>query len=212
MERYLKQFDKEYMKMAMLKQEETFKHQVHELHRLYQLQKLLMKDMKNAELKRQQTSTQNRPGLERRNVKNERGPNQSCYSSNYFGQRKPHQTLDLGLQAVEYTGRDDGDVMLEVEEESDLELTLAIGSNRSRRKKEETSFTSDSGACFSSSSSESAVVKLKGQEWGLLHMTDISMRFPDDTKSCFNVEGSMRQDGLKQAPWLFQCLSLDLTS
>ncbi|KAG1366871.1 hypothetical protein COCNU_13G006610 [Cocos nucifera] len=211
MERYLKQYDKEYMKMAMLKQEETFRHQVHELHRLYRLQKLLMRDMKNVELKRQQASTQNRPGLARRNAKNERGSNQSCYSS-YFSQRKPHQTLDLGLQAVEYIGRDDGDVMLVAEEESDLELTLAIGSNRRQRKKEETSFTSDSGACFSSSSSESAVVKLNSQEWGLLHVPDISMRFPDETKSCFNVEGRIRQDGLMQPPWLFQCLSLDMTS
>ncbi|XP_047336489.1 uncharacterized protein LOC124940054 [Impatiens glandulifera] len=38
-------YDKEYMKMAMLKHEETFKQQVHELHRLYQIQKGLMKDI-----------------------------------------------------------------------------------------------------------------------------------------------------------------------
>ncbi|XP_008807402.2 uncharacterized protein LOC103719786 [Phoenix dactylifera] len=211
MERNLKQYDKECMKTAMLKQEKTFRHQVHELHRLYRVQKLLMRDMKNVELKRQQAFTQNRPGLERRNVENERGTNQSCYGS-YICQWKPYQTLDLGLPAVECIGRDDGDVMLEVEEESDLELTLAIGSSRSRRKKEETSFTSDSGACFSSSSSESAVVKLNRQEWGLFHVPDISMRFPDETKSCFNVEGRMREDRLKQPPWLFQCLSLDMAS
>ncbi|KAG0489045.1 hypothetical protein HPP92_007658 [Vanilla planifolia] len=39
-----KAYDKEYMKMAMLKHEETFKHQVHELHRLYRVQKVLMKE------------------------------------------------------------------------------------------------------------------------------------------------------------------------
>ncbi|XP_051126754.1 uncharacterized protein LOC127248457 [Andrographis paniculata] len=35
----------DYMKMAMLKHEETFREQVYELHRLYQIQKSLMKDV-----------------------------------------------------------------------------------------------------------------------------------------------------------------------
>ncbi|KAE9449623.1 hypothetical protein C3L33_18473, partial [Rhododendron williamsianum] len=46
MEKLLKPYDREYMKMAMLKHEETFKHQVYELHRLYRIQKILMKSMK----------------------------------------------------------------------------------------------------------------------------------------------------------------------
>lgn len=206
----MKQYEKEYMKMTMLKHEETFRHQVHELHRLYQVQKLLMRDMKNAELKRQWASTNNQPGLEKRKVENERGSNQSCHNG-YLDQRKPRQTLDLELPAEEYIGRDYGDVMLKVEEESDLELRLAIGSNRSRRKKEETSFTSDSGPSFSSSSSESGMVKLNRQEWGLLHVPDMTMRFPDERKNGFHIEEKMRQDGLNQPPWLFQCLSLDMT-
>ncbi|XP_057788665.1 uncharacterized protein LOC131005659 [Salvia miltiorrhiza] len=53
MERLLNQYDKEYMKMAMLKHEETFREQVYELHRLYRIQKMLMKDIaKNARIDR----------------------------------------------------------------------------------------------------------------------------------------------------------------
>ncbi|KAL6894663.1 hypothetical protein ACP4OV_008761 [Aristida adscensionis] len=48
MSRHLKQYDREHMKMAMLKQEETFKQQLQELHRLYRVQKLLMTDAANA--------------------------------------------------------------------------------------------------------------------------------------------------------------------
>ncbi|XP_074587928.1 uncharacterized protein LOC141843800 [Curcuma longa] len=38
----MKQYDRERMKIAMLKQEEIFRYQVHELHRLYKIQKLSM--------------------------------------------------------------------------------------------------------------------------------------------------------------------------
>ncbi|KAL6530071.1 hypothetical protein OROMI_028716 [Orobanche minor] len=42
----LNHYDKEYLKIVMLKHEETFREQVYELHRLYQIQKMLMmKDM-----------------------------------------------------------------------------------------------------------------------------------------------------------------------
>lgn len=242
MERSPKPHDKEFMKMAMLKHEETFRHQVmrnmlnslmfplspslqkldrflglffflvqvHELHRLYRVQKLLMRDMMNAELKRQQASEHYQPTLGRWNVESERGSNQPCYSS-YWDQRKPHQRLDLELPAEEYIGKDDGDMMLEVEEEGGLELTLAIGSSRSQRKKEEASFTSDSGVSFSSSSSDSGAVKLNSQEWGLFQVPDITMRFQDEREGGFNVEERMRQDGLKQPPWLFQWLNLNMT-
>ncbi|CAL9763366.1 unnamed protein product [Musa acuminata subsp. burmannicoides] len=51
MGRYMKQHDKEYLKMAILKQETAFRQQVHELHRLYQVQHLLMREMKNTNKK-----------------------------------------------------------------------------------------------------------------------------------------------------------------
>ncbi|GER30960.1 quinoprotein amine dehydrogenase [Striga asiatica] len=45
MEKLLNNYDKEYLKMAMLKHEETFRDQVYELHRLYRIQKVLMNDI-----------------------------------------------------------------------------------------------------------------------------------------------------------------------
>ncbi|XP_047313162.1 uncharacterized protein LOC124916486 [Impatiens glandulifera] len=48
MDKLLKPYDKEFMKMAILKHEETFKQQVYELHRLYQIQKALMRGVKSS--------------------------------------------------------------------------------------------------------------------------------------------------------------------
>ncbi|KZV24970.1 hypothetical protein F511_01940 [Dorcoceras hygrometricum] len=45
MEKLLNPHDKEYMRKAMLRHEETFRDQVIELHRLYRTQKMLMKDL-----------------------------------------------------------------------------------------------------------------------------------------------------------------------
>ncbi|KAJ0236537.1 hypothetical protein HA466_0258250 [Hirschfeldia incana] len=45
MENLLNPYEKQYMKMAILKHEETFKQHVNELHRLYQVQKILMENM-----------------------------------------------------------------------------------------------------------------------------------------------------------------------
>ncbi|CAN6343035.1 unnamed protein product [Urochloa humidicola] len=43
--------EKEHIKMAMLKQEQTFRQQVHELHRVYRVQKQLMMQMQVTETK-----------------------------------------------------------------------------------------------------------------------------------------------------------------
>lgn len=52
MENPLNHYDKEHMKMAMLKHEETFRHQVGELHRLYRIQKKLMNNVNPENLKK----------------------------------------------------------------------------------------------------------------------------------------------------------------
>ncbi|XLS44233.1 hypothetical protein HN51_001098, partial [Arachis hypogaea] len=49
MEKVVRSCDKEYMKMAMLKHEQTFREQVYELHRLYRIQKILMKNIEVSE-------------------------------------------------------------------------------------------------------------------------------------------------------------------
>ncbi|KAM0032318.1 hypothetical protein Hdeb2414_s0016g00473661 [Helianthus debilis subsp. tardiflorus] len=48
MDKFVQPYDKECMKMALLKHEETFKEQVYELHRLYQIQKMLMKNLQSS--------------------------------------------------------------------------------------------------------------------------------------------------------------------
>ncbi|KAM0936739.1 hypothetical protein DsansV1_C26g0191801 [Dioscorea sansibarensis] len=108
-----------------------------------------------------------------------------CYQEE---RRRIPRQLDLELPAEEYIEGEDRNEMIESDAENYLELTLATG--RSRRKKDERSYTSDSGTSFSSSSSESGRIKLNG----------------------FEVEGGVREDRMKQyPPWLFQCLSLNMT-
>ncbi|KAK8962765.1 hypothetical protein KSP40_PGU012965 [Platanthera guangdongensis] len=176
MKKLPKQYDREYMKMAMLQHEETFRHQceaklhcsqVNELHRLYQIQKILMSDMK-AEIEKQ--------------------------SSN---ERRPGQTLpDLELPAEEISGGGGGNGShgtLKDEEEGRLELTLATGSKR--MKKDEASFTSDSGASFSCSSAES---------------TQLS-KFLSERKKDYDDEEQVSQNRMNRPPWLLQCLSFKMS-
>lgn len=56
MEKVLQPYDKEHMRMAMLKHEETFRQQVYELHRLYKIQKMLMDEQQQRSGKQTQTN------------------------------------------------------------------------------------------------------------------------------------------------------------
>ncbi|URE15869.1 hypothetical protein MUK42_24061 [Musa troglodytarum] len=187
MERCMKQYDKDYMEMKtiMLKQEETFRHQVHELHRLYQIQKLLMRNTKTAAMNMRRYM---KPDIELWNVENETPSHRNSHG------RQPLCSLDLEAPA-ESIRRHSGD------EESDLELTLATGSSRAQRKRKDASFTSDSGSTLSSSSIESGGI-----------VPDISTRFRNERKSGLNIEEQMRQDAVKQPPWLFQCTKQDMVT
>ncbi|XP_008780913.1 uncharacterized protein LOC103700813 [Phoenix dactylifera] len=122
--------------------------------------------------------------------------------------RRPHRPLNLELPAEEYIVNAEEEVMLDIEQESDVELTLAIGG--SRKKRDGTPFTSESGTSFSSSSTESSGMKSRGLEWRLQQAQDINLGFPNERDGPFNVEEGMKQDGLKQPPWLVRCLSLKM--
>ncbi|MQM19567.1 hypothetical protein Taro_052573 [Colocasia esculenta] len=208
MDRSMKQYDKEYMKTAILKHEQTFREQVSELHRLYRVQKMLMRDVKRNSLKRPETyGHPNDGGVDRWHS----GNNGSSFRS-HGAQERPRRALDLERPAEEYMEDDCDNTTSELEDENEIELTLATGSRR--RKKEETSLTSESGASFSSSSTESGGENLKLQDWGMFQFAGMNGSFPGEKKSEksgeFSVE-TMRQDALKQPPWLFQCLSLNMT-
>ncbi|KAG8062942.1 hypothetical protein GUJ93_ZPchr0003g17131 [Zizania palustris] len=132
----LKQYEKEHMKMAMLKQEETFKKQVQELHRLYRVQKLKMAG----------SATTVGAGI-RREHEDERHAEENEAGSN--GQREAYPGSSRGRAPL-------------VLGESDLELTLAVGSfgttgetSATKREAALSSSSVDSRTSNSSSSTES---------------------------------------------------------
>ncbi|XP_042447583.1 uncharacterized protein LOC122032364 [Zingiber officinale] len=90
------------------------------------------------------------------------------------------------------------ELTLDADEGSDLELTLATGSQRTQRKKTSASNASESGSSFSSSSGESGSMKAKNSDWT---MSNGSIRIGGER---FEIE-QLRQDGLNQSSWLFPC-------
>ncbi|RZC66380.1 hypothetical protein C5167_010069 [Papaver somniferum] len=201
--RILQPYDKECMKMAMLKHEETFKEQVYELHRLYRIQKMLMNNLKTSQAQ--------------------------GYNANYatydHEQQKPRRKLDLERPAEEYimneAGGNKNNGMLETEDENDIELTLGLGPTsfrqQQRKSKDDTSLNSETGPSFSSSSNESSYVQRRntnnntrkrgdnrdeqfsaGNKWGGL------------INNC-DVDEQLRQERQKQSPWLFRVMSLNMT-
>ncbi|CAA2974987.1 uncharacterized protein LOC111397025 [Olea europaea var. sylvestris] len=126
MEKFLNPYDKEYMKMTMLKHEETFREQIRELHRLYHKQKILMTGVAK--------NRQNMHDFE--SISEQMNGHGDVH-------KKARQYLDLGQPAENF----------EEEDESELELTLGPKSYYRKRKDTETPLASDSGPSFSSSSS-----------------------------------------------------------
>ncbi|XP_022741123.1 uncharacterized protein LOC111292802 [Durio zibethinus] len=213
MEKLVRPYDKEYMRMAMLKHEETFKEQVYELHRLYRIQKTLMKSIENS-----------------------RTNGSFSFKNNHHGNHgNMHQNsrmrLDFELPAdQEYNiaESDHGNRTLEVIDENEIELTL--GPTRYMpRKKHGTPLTSDSGpSSFSSSSTESSHMnrtsssmtkqktnttrdEFNGRELGLLQVTDMTLGYQNGSKNNIDLEEQLKQERLKQPPWLFQVLSMNMT-
>ncbi|KAB1214882.1 hypothetical protein CJ030_MR5G016632 [Morella rubra] len=216
MEKVLKPYDREYMRLAMLKHEETFKEQVYELHRLYRIQKMLMKTIGS--------SRANGRSLELWNLKEELS---FCQTSQHRdSQYKTQRKRDLERPAEEHIAESDGNRVLELIEESEIVLTLGP-SSCNRRKKPETPLTSDSGPSFSSSSTGSSHINRQnswthqrtgttreeqnGHELGIVQMPDMTSGYHTRSKNKIDVEEQLRQERLNQSPWLFQVLSLNVT-
>ncbi|KAL6894014.1 hypothetical protein ACP4OV_008112 [Aristida adscensionis] len=184
MEQAFRHSDKDTLKMAMLKHEETFRQQVHELHRLYRIQKLLMRDLKR-ELKSQQRSLSTSPnGDAAAAAEHIRGAlGMYCsYEQRYAiaargrgghaagtGTRTPRTALclDVVAPAVEYVRsaeeeeeEDDAEV---TDDEAELQLTLAVGGGGAGGKKRYGEYQSG-GESLSSSSTESDVL-VASREW-----------------------------------------------
>ncbi|KAL3378318.1 hypothetical protein AABB24_004314 [Solanum stoloniferum] len=205
MEKLINPYDKEYMKMAMLKHEEIFREQVYELHRLYQTQKLLMKNMS--------TST-NRPQQDHHQV-----------VVNHLDSNKKitaRQCIDLEIRP-----NTDEEHIAESAGEDELELTLGLSSYNVRRRRKTAHFDSSSPSFSSSNSTGSASSQIKhittnlvrnteGSKWGLEEKLPVSNNFQiggRTSQSNQNVDQDQyrSQDSLNNPPWLFQVLSLNMT-
>ncbi|PAN48999.1 hypothetical protein GQ55_9G431400 [Panicum hallii var. hallii] len=187
MSRYhLKQYEKEHMKMAMLKQEETFRQQVQELHRLYRVQKLLMTDAANAAA--MPAATRCDLEDERRAAENHAGSSKS-WDDAYPEQGKA-TTPQLALQ------------------ESELELTLSLGcfgtAGKKAAAKKETSSSVDSRTSISSSSTESGSPDRRL----VLPAPSLIGSAAAIRPGAGSVGQRLEQDGLQQPPWLHKCLNL----
>ncbi|XVF61307.1 hypothetical protein PTKIN_Ptkin08bG0119800 [Pterospermum kingtungense] len=211
MEKLLRPYDKEYMRMAMLKHEETFKEQVYELHRIYRIQKILMKSTESRRPNMHQNSRMKPEHLER--------PADQEYNINAEYSDHHHH----------------GNRMLEVIDESEIELTLGPTKYVQPRKKHGSRppLASDTGPSFSSSSSSSSTEsghlnrtsssrtkqmtnattdEFSGRELGFFQVTDMTLGYQNGSKdSNIDVEEQLRQERLKQPPWLFQVLSMNMT-
>ncbi|XP_040378432.1 uncharacterized protein LOC102722847 [Oryza brachyantha] len=177
MEQVFQHYDKDTLKMAMLKHEETFRQQVHELHRLYRIQKLLMRDLKR-ELRSQSKLSTSPNGFAEysRAALDAMRSYQQCYGAAARGDGAVHHaaaaaraalSLDVVLPTVEYAQSPEEDAE-ETDDDDDeaaaeLELTLAVGS--ATAKKRYSGNEHSPGQSFSSSSTESDVLVTGVREW-----------------------------------------------
>uniref|UniRef100_A0A0E0KJC4 Uncharacterized protein n=1 Tax=Oryza punctata TaxID=4537 RepID=A0A0E0KJC4_ORYPU len=169
MEQVFEHYDKDTLKMAMLKHEETFRQQVHELHRLYRIQKLLMRDLKR-ELKSQSnmsTSSPNGFAEYSRAALDAMRSYEQCYGAATRGGAA--LSLDVVVPAVEYAQSPEEEDVEETDDEeeaaAELELTLAVGTAASVKKRYNRNEHHSPGQSFSSSSTESDVVVTGVRDW-----------------------------------------------
>ncbi|EER94659.1 uncharacterized protein LOC8063214 [Sorghum bicolor] len=215
MSRYhLKQYEKEHMKMAMLKQEETFRQQVQELHRLYRVQQLLTaKDAANEATMAMPPAAARRCKLEddderRRAAENDAGSSRSWPDDAYSRQQQGQGNNNKAPPPL-------------VLQESELELTLALGcfgagaaagtKKAAVAAKKEASSSVDSRTSFSSSSTESGSPDDCGGVRRLPPPSLIGSVLPGQQPTSAGSVGQRRleQEGLPQPPpWIHKCLNL----
>ncbi|XP_062202552.1 uncharacterized protein LOC133904919 isoform X2 [Phragmites australis] len=115
--------EKEHIKMAMLRQEQIFRQQVHELHRVYRVQKQLMMQMQVTEM--------------------------NSYG-NTTAKTQTEPTVKINHQQWSGNSGEKSEKKATLVEDFNLELTLATGAGR---RKQEKPSNSDSEATMSSSTS-----------------------------------------------------------
>ncbi|OEL22159.1 hypothetical protein BAE44_0016822, partial [Dichanthelium oligosanthes] len=218
MEQVFRHCDKDTLKMAMLKHEETFRQQVNELHRLYRIQKLLMRDLKR-ELKSQRNLSTSPNGG---STEHGRGALGMCAYEHRYAARgpggyvavaTPTPRAALGLNVVapaaEYVRsaeeEDDDEAEEETDDDAELELTLAVGGGGVKKRYGE---YPSGGESLSSSSTESDVLTVSGREWREARGTPFHKRRPGAGLDVVQVEDGVGVQA--PPPLLFHWLSLKM--
>ncbi|XVE82904.1 hypothetical protein DITRI_Ditri16bG0042800 [Diplodiscus trichospermus] len=107
--------------------------------------------------------------------------------------------------------------MLEAIDESEIELTLGPTRYTPRKKHGTPPQTSDSGPSFSSSSTDSSHMNrttsytTKQTRREALTGRDMTLGYENGSKNHIDLEEQFRQERLKQPPWFFQVLSMNMT-
>ncbi|TVT98990.1 hypothetical protein EJB05_55675 [Eragrostis curvula] len=174
--------DREQMKLAILKQEQIFRQQVHELHRLYHVQKQLMPQGQPAASTRTPAIIDIKPKQQFEIIHRDKPMNPQQFFS--FTSSKAPAPAPA--------------------EDCSLELTLATGTSsssssgnvgRQQGKRLKTSSNSDSGTTAVSSTSTDSELALFGE----VDVTKTAVRFQSEAR---------RMDEMRQGAWMYQCLSL----
>ncbi|GMH25203.1 hypothetical protein Nepgr_027046 [Nepenthes gracilis] len=173
-----KPYDKQFMRTAMLKHEEIFRQQLYELHRLYRIQKILMNSIEI-----------NRP----KGQKHER----------WIVSDKDDQDHDQ-QKAEESMAKSNGHEI----DESKIELTLGPATYNRRRKTENPSCSRQSPSSSSTGSSQitrktTNLWNFQRAELGFVKISETEVGFQNGEENTVLGEEDLRQDGLKQPPWLF---------
>ncbi|XP_022978899.1 uncharacterized protein LOC111478714 [Cucurbita maxima] len=196
MEKLPKAHEKEYMRMAMLKHEETFKQQVHELHRLYRTQKTLMKNVEKS-----RDSGWNTKSWDKRN--------EICFRQIYEQDAKNYsrsttQTTKLDLEQPAEDEAEANNGALQIINENELELTLGPSSYN----------TSDSGITTHSSSSTGSSHEGRRMDRNQVRVQEMAVLGVPENPSGFqngSDRGEKKMVEVDYPPWLFQAVSLNLT-
>lgn len=230
MEKVLKPHDKEFMRMAMLKHEETFREQVYELHRLYRIQKMLMNT--TVGVNKQQNDHQQKQDQIRSHVADQ--IRASSFAVDNQRQQAQRNTDDqVGTRLADHhtphqeriaESNNNNNQMIKKIDESEIELTLSLGPTTYTRRRLRPD-KSESGQSVSSSSTgssqtrkispkDSRMSSTRDFTWGAATGNIISN---NNNKNTFSHQGSESVDpGFSNGqqnnpPWMFQALSLKLS-
>lgn len=214
MERALQPYDKEFMRMAMLKHEEIFREQVYELHRLYRIQKMLMNstvEVKQHEIRQKQDDDQ-------RDLTDQIISKRSVAVDNQRLEVQRNMSDQVGLRVADHhqeriAESNNQSMMLE---ESEIELTLSLGPTTYNPNPRPRTDKSESGQSISSSSTGSSQTRKTSPKNSTSTLDFTWGKSNSISNNTFPHQGSESDPGFSNGqqnnpPWMFQALSLKLS-